>query len=75
MENTIEVKNARVDEQIAKSKVKETYGIGLPQIDGNVSLQHNGDLPRFFATYAVIKACGNDEQSESDLPGVKMVMS
>ncbi len=62
LENTIEVKNARVDEQIAQSKVKETYGIGLPQIDGNVSLQHNGELPRFFATYAVAQGfSGNDE--------------
>lgn len=74
LENTIEVKNARVDEQIAQSKVKETFGIGLPQIDGNVSLQHNGELPRFFATYAVAQGfAGNDENGNPnlDLPGVE----
>ena len=73
MENTIEVKNARVDEQIAQSKVKETYGIGLPQIDGSVSLQHNGKLPRFFATYHTAQGfSGNDENGNPnlDLPGV-----
>lgn len=51
LENTIEVKNSRVDEQIAEAKVKETVGIGLPQIDANVNLTHNQKLPRFFATY------------------------
>jgi len=51
LENTILVKNSRVDEQIAQAKVKETTGLGLPQIDGSVSLQHNNKLPRFFATY------------------------
>jgi len=74
LENTIEVKNARVDEQIAQSKVKETYGIGLPQIDGSVSLQHNGQLPRFFATYATAQGfSGNDENGNPnlDLPGVE----
>jgi outer membrane protein TolC len=51
MENTVDVKNSRVDEQIAEAKVKETIGIGLPQIDANVNLTHNEKLPRFFATY------------------------
>jgi len=52
LENTVDVKNARVDEQIAKSRVRETVGIGLPQIDGKVQLVHNQKLPRFFSTYS-----------------------
>jgi outer membrane protein TolC len=48
LENTVEVKNARVDEQIAKAKVRETRGIGLPQVDASVGLTHNQKLPRFF---------------------------
>jgi len=51
LENTVEVQNARIDEQIAKARVKETVGIGLPQIDGSVSLVHNEKLPRFFMEY------------------------
>lgn len=51
LENTIDVKNARIDAQIAEAKVKETTGIGLPQIDGSVSLQHNPKLPRFYQKY------------------------
>lgn len=60
MENTIEVKNAQVDEQIAKAKVKETTGLGLPQVDGSVSVQHSNKLPRFFAQYAVAKGFNPD---------------
>ncbi len=48
--NAIASKNAVLDEEIAKAKVKETIGIGLPQISGNVSVDHNEKLRRFFAT-------------------------
>src|SRR5687767_14505647 len=51
LENSINVKNAVLDEQIASARVKETRGIGLPQVDASVTLQHNEKLPRFFATY------------------------
>jgi outer membrane protein TolC len=50
LENSMNVKNAALDEEIADAVVKETRGIGLPQIDGNVTLQHNQKLPRFYAT-------------------------
>jgi outer membrane protein TolC len=50
LENSISLKNALLDENIADAKVKETRGIGLPQVDGKVSLQHNQKLPRFYAT-------------------------
>jgi outer membrane protein len=48
LENTVNVKNARVDEQIAKARVRETRGIGLPQVDASVGVTHNQKLPRFF---------------------------
>lgn len=51
LENTTEVRNARVDAQISESKVKETTGLGFPQVDANVSLQHNPKLPRFYSKY------------------------
>lgn len=51
LENTVDVKNARVDAQISEARVKETVGIGLPQISGSVSLQHNPKLPRFYQKY------------------------
>ncbi len=74
LENTVEVKNARVDEQIAQAKVRETTGIGFPQIDGSVSLQHNQKLPRFFANYSTAQGfAGQDEDGNPnlDLPGVE----
>jgi outer membrane protein TolC len=51
LENTVEVKNARVDAQISEAKVKETTGLGFPQVDANVSLQHNPKLPRFYSKF------------------------
>jgi outer membrane protein TolC len=48
LESSIEIKNASLDEQIATARVKETTGIGLPQVDGTVSIQHNQKLRRFF---------------------------
>jgi len=74
MENTIEVKNARVDEQIAQARVREITGIGLPQIDGSVAVQHNQKLPRFFAQYQVAQGFGGEDENGNpniDLPGVE----
>jgi outer membrane protein len=51
LENGVTVQNSKLDERIAESKVKETIGIGLPQISGNASVVHNEKLPRFFTTY------------------------
>lgn len=51
LENSVSVKNAILDERIATAKVKETVGIGLPQIEGSVAVQHNQKLPRFFTQY------------------------
>jgi outer membrane protein TolC len=49
-ENAISMQNSVLDEQISDAKVKETRGIGLPQVDGTVSLMHNAKLARFYAT-------------------------
>ncbi len=74
LENTVEVKNARVDEQIAVAKVRETRGIGLPQVDASVGLTHNQKLPRFFATYQTAQSfSGINEETQKpnlDIPGV-----
>lgn len=72
--NSINIKNAVVDEKIADARVKETRGIGLPQIDGSVSLQHNHTLPRFFANYGTVQGfSGKDENGNNiiDIPGME----
>lgn len=51
LEHATMAKNVRLDEEIAEAKVKETIGIGLPQISGSASIVHNEKLPRFFNTY------------------------
>lgn len=48
LNNSVNVKNAVVDEKIADARVKETRGIGLPQVEASVGLTHNQKLPRFF---------------------------
>jgi outer membrane protein TolC len=48
LNNSVTMKNSKVDEQIADARVKETRGIGLPQIDASVGLQHNPKLQRMF---------------------------
>lgn len=52
LQNTVNARNAAIDEQIAAAKVKETIGIGLPQISGSGSVVHNQKLQRFFGTYS-----------------------
>jgi len=49
--NSIAAQNAIIDQQIASAKVKETVGLGLPQVSGNASLVHNPRLQRFFSTF------------------------
>ncbi|MEQ8553934.1 MAG: TolC family protein [Cyclobacteriaceae bacterium] len=49
--NAVGVKNARLDQEIADARVRETIGIGLPQIDGNASVSYAETQPRFFGQY------------------------
>lgn len=51
LQNAISAQNAVIDQRIAAEKVKETIGLGLPQISGSVSIQHNEKLRRFFNAY------------------------
>jgi outer membrane protein TolC len=51
LENSATNKNSLIDQEIAEARVKETRGIGLPQVNGAVALTHNQKLPRFFGQY------------------------
>ncbi|MNS33082.1 Toluene efflux pump outer membrane protein TtgI precursor [compost metagenome] len=64
--------NAKLDEEIAKSKVKETIGIGLPQIEGSANFQHFIDIPTTYipdfispAVYGVLEKEGVKDGSGS----------
>ena len=41
----VSILNARIDEDIAKNTVKQTIGIGLPQVSGNANFQDFVKLP------------------------------
>lgn len=51
LQNGILSRNAKLDEKIAEARVKETVGIGLPQLNASATIMHNEKLPRFFTTY------------------------
>lgn len=65
--NAVTMQNAILDQEIAKAKVKETVGIGLPQINGSVGLQHNPTLARFFGTYQPGSPFGVDDATANQL--------
>jgi outer membrane protein len=69
LDNSINVRNAAIDEQIASARVKETRGIGLPQVDGSVTLMHNEKLPRFFMQYDASSSAGFFDLS--GVPGIQ----
>jgi outer membrane protein TolC len=45
VENSVNVKNATLDTEIAKKKVWETTAIGLPQVSGSVNYQNTFTVP------------------------------
>lgn len=51
LQNSINAQNATLDQRIAAAKVKETIGLGLPQISADASVVNNPKLQRFFTTY------------------------
>ena len=69
LKNSVSVQNAVLDEQIAASKVKETIGLGLPQISASASLVHNPKLARFFTTYT---GTGGFVGDLSGVPGIQV---
>ncbi len=74
LKNSINAQNAVIDQQIAAAKVRETVGLGLPQITGSASVQHNENLRRFFASYATAQGFAGTNKttglSNLDIPGL-----
>jgi len=71
LDNSIDIKNAIIDEEIADARVKETRGIGLPQIDASVGLLHNQKLPRFFFQYFTPEPGEASFIDLSSVPGIQ----
>lgn len=45
VQNHVSIKNAEIDEQLAKSKVKEVVGIGLPQVNASFDIKDFLEIP------------------------------
>lgn len=69
LQNAISAQDATIDQQIAAAKVKETIGLGLPQISGSASAQYNPQLQRFFTTYNPGGGVGLIDPSQ--VPGIQ----
>jgi outer membrane protein len=52
LKNAVSIQNAQLDEKSAVAKVRETTGLGMPQVSGTVAISHNQKLNRFFSTYS-----------------------
>jgi len=50
LENSVSAQNATIDQRMAKERMKEVVGAGLPQINATGNLTHNEKLQRFFGT-------------------------
>lgn len=48
MQNSITVKNAKLDIENARARIGETRAIGLPQVSGQAQLQHNFRIQQFI---------------------------
>lgn len=71
LQHSVLAKNAILDEEAAQAKVKETVGIGLPQVNGSVTVAHNQQLQRFFQTKQVAYGFSGFQGDYNDfLPGV-----
>lgn len=62
LENNVNVKKAKIDQTIADQKVKETIGIGLPQISGQGKYQYMFDNPKQLVPANAFNPMGNPDE-------------
>lgn len=62
LENNVNVKKAKIDQTIADQKVKETIGIGLPQISGQGKYQYMFDKPKQLVPANAFNPMGNPDE-------------
>lgn len=67
LRNSVNTQNAILDMDIAKERVKETTGAGLPQLQLASGLTWNQKLPRFFQRYS---PPGSGFSFFPDIPGI-----
>jgi len=72
IKNSVTMQNSILDQEIAVSRVRETIGIGLPQISGSVNATNNPQLPRFFGQkqtlYGFVNSAANPIPYSSFFP-------
>lgn len=71
LQNSVNAKNAILDQEIAEQVILDRKSEGLPQISGNVSIQDNTKLPRFFTRYDPNPDAPSFGGDLSQVPGIK----
>lgn len=71
LKNSPIVKNAELDHDISKAKVKETTAIGLPQINGKWDLMHNFNVQKQFFPNSGIPPFGDPTKPVGEPLGVQ----
>lgn len=84
LQNQNSIKNAMIDEQIAKAKVKEITGMGLPQINASFDLKDFVEIPTSLipaeifggpaGSYAAVKF-GTQYQATAGLDASQLIFS
>lgn len=84
LQNQNNIKNAMIDEQIAKAKVKEITGMGLPQINASFDLKDFVEIPTSLipaeifggppGSYAAVKF-GTQYQATAGLDASQLIFS
>jgi outer membrane protein TolC len=65
LQNSVNAKNAIIDQEIAENVIVERKSEGLPQITGNVSLRHNQKLPPAFFSREVAFGFSPGEKTDA----------
>jgi len=70
--NSYASKNAELDKEISKARIREIIGLGLPQLSGDFTVIHNAKLPRFFTTYKPDNGTGFlDDELSKNIPNLQ----
>jgi outer membrane protein TolC len=75
-QNTALMQKSVLDEQIAEARVKETIGIGLPQINGSAQLLYNFELrPAFLPAFFLSQGSGSPPDPDAEFVPVRGIFA
>ncbi|MCS6794749.1 MAG: TolC family protein, partial [Raineya sp.] len=75
-QNTALMQKSVLDEQIAQARVRETIGIGLPQVNGSAQLLYNFELrPAFLPAFFLSQGSGTPPDPDAEFVPVRGIFA